>query len=51
MDGFTRYAIYFAPQPGKLADFGATWLGSDVDNTEVYALLYRVLFGRSPTAP
>ncbi|WP_306151789.1 DUF1045 domain-containing protein [Roseovarius sp. MMSF_3281] len=24
---FKRYAIYFTPAPGPLADFGATWLG------------------------
>lgn len=29
MDGFTRYAIYYAPPPGPLADFGAAWLGWD----------------------
>ena len=29
MDGFTRYALYFAPPPGPLADFGAAWLGWD----------------------
>jgi putative phosphonate metabolism protein len=27
MDGFTRYAIFYAPPPGPLADFGAAWLG------------------------
>jgi putative phosphonate metabolism protein len=26
---FTRYAIYFTPAPGPLADFGASWLGWD----------------------
>ncbi|TDL85159.1 DUF1045 domain-containing protein [Meridianimarinicoccus aquatilis] len=26
---FTRYAIYFTPAPGQLADFGAEWLGWD----------------------
>lgn len=26
---FTRYAIYFTPAPGPLADFGAAWLGWD----------------------
>ena len=25
----TRYAIYFTPPPGPLADFGASWLGWD----------------------
>lgn len=29
MDGFTRYAIYYAPPAGPLADFGAAWLGWD----------------------
>jgi len=27
--GFKRYAIYFTPAPGPLADFGAAWLGWD----------------------
>lgn len=26
---FTRYALYFTPAPGPLADFGAAWLGWD----------------------
>lgn len=26
---FARYAIYFTPEPGPLADFGAAWLGWD----------------------
>jgi putative phosphonate metabolism protein len=26
---FTRYAVYFTPPPGDLADFGAAWLGWD----------------------
>lgn len=26
---FTRYAVYFTPPPGPLADFGAAWLGWD----------------------
>lgn len=30
MTDFTRYAIYYAPPPGALADFGAAWLGWDV---------------------
>lgn len=30
MPDFTRYAIYFAPDPGPLADFGAAWLGWDM---------------------
>lgn len=29
MTGYTRYAIYYAPPPGPLADFGAAWLGWD----------------------
>ena len=31
MDGFTRYAIYFAPPPGALASLGARWLGWDAE--------------------
>lgn len=27
--GFARYAVFFTPQPGALADFGAAWLGWD----------------------
>lgn len=30
MDGYRRYAIYYLPEPGPLAAFGATWLGWDV---------------------
>ncbi|MBN2907046.1 MAG: DUF1045 domain-containing protein [Rhodobacteraceae bacterium] len=29
MEGYKRYAIYYAPDPGPLADFGAAWLGWD----------------------
>lgn len=29
MGGFRRYAIYWIPEPGPLADFGAAWLGWD----------------------
>lgn len=29
MEHFVRYAIYHAPAPGPLADFGAAWLGWD----------------------
>ncbi len=29
MDGFTRYAIYYTPPEGPLADFGMAWLGWD----------------------
>lgn len=32
MEGFKRYAIYFAPEPGPLADFGASWLGWDPES-------------------
>ncbi|MFC2968575.1 DUF1045 domain-containing protein [Acidimangrovimonas pyrenivorans] len=36
MEGFRRYAIYYAPPPGQLADFGAGWLGWDpVEGAEV----------------
>ncbi|MEO1138038.1 MAG: DUF1045 domain-containing protein [Pseudomonadota bacterium] len=27
---YNRYAVYFVPAPGPLADFGAAWLGWDV---------------------
>lgn len=30
MNGFERYALYWAPDPGPLADFAAAWLGWDV---------------------
>ena len=29
MEGYQRYAVYYAPEPGALADFGARWLGWD----------------------
>lgn len=29
MDECQRYAVYFAPEPGPLSDFGAAWLGWD----------------------
>lgn len=29
MTGYDRFAIYYAPDPGPLADFGAAWLGWD----------------------
>lgn len=29
MENYKRYAIYLAPEPGPLADFGAAWLGWD----------------------
>ncbi|MBR9765964.1 MAG: DUF1045 domain-containing protein [Rhodobacteraceae bacterium] len=36
MPDFTRYAVYYLPEPGPLASFGAAWLGWDVqDGTEV----------------
>ena len=31
MPVFARYAIYYLPEPGALADFGAAWLGWDVE--------------------
>jgi len=31
MDGYTRYAVYFAPPPGPLATLGAAWLGWDAE--------------------
>ncbi|MCF1708674.1 DUF1045 domain-containing protein [Tabrizicola sp. J26] len=35
MGGFARYAIYWAPEPGPLADWAAGWLGWDpVGGTE-----------------
>ena len=30
MTDFRRYAVYYTPPPGALADFGAGWLGWDV---------------------
>jgi len=27
---FKRYGLYFTPEPGALADFGASWLGWDI---------------------
>lgn len=36
MPDFARYAIYYLPEPGPLASFGAAWLGWDVEaGTEV----------------
>ncbi|MCT4373048.1 DUF1045 domain-containing protein, partial [Yangia mangrovi] len=29
MQDYSRFAIYYAPQPGPLADFAAAWLGWD----------------------
>lgn len=31
MNDPTRYAIYHVPEPGPLADFGASWLGRDIE--------------------
>lgn len=30
MPQFKRYAVYYAPEPGPLAEFGARWLGWDL---------------------
>lgn len=30
MTNFKRFAVYYAPEPGPLADFGAHWLGWDM---------------------
>ncbi|QPM89082.1 DUF1045 domain-containing protein [Pseudooceanicola algae] len=30
MQDFSRFAIYYLPAPGPLADFGAAWLGWDI---------------------
>ncbi len=30
MEDFRRYAVYYTPPPGALADFGAGWLGWDM---------------------
>ena len=32
MEEFERYALYYAPEPGMFADFGADWLGWDAAN-------------------
>ncbi|MEM0935420.1 MAG: DUF1045 domain-containing protein [Pseudomonadota bacterium] len=37
MDGFTRYAVYFAPS-GELAELGAAWLGWDPEAARLDAL-------------
>lgn len=34
MTNFKRFAIYYAPEPGELADFGARWLGWDLARGE-----------------
>lgn len=31
MDAYRRFALYYLPPPGPLADFGAAWLGWDVE--------------------
>ncbi|PTW50955.1 DUF1045 domain-containing protein [Rhodovulum kholense] len=31
MEGYRRYAIYFAPEEGALGDFGKAWLGWDAE--------------------
>ena len=31
MTTYSRFGIYFAPKPGPLAEFGATWLGWDLE--------------------
>ncbi|RDC71072.1 DUF1045 domain-containing protein [Rhodovulum sp. 12E13] len=31
MDGYTRFALYYAPPPGALATLGAQWLGWDAE--------------------
>ncbi|MEC3862583.1 DUF1045 domain-containing protein [Mesobacterium sp. TK19101] len=41
MSDYSRYALYFLPEPGPLADFGAKWLGWDAQAAQVckpYAL-------------
>ncbi len=30
METYVRYAVYYVPPPGPLADFGAAWLGHDI---------------------
>ncbi|WP_420569085.1 DUF1045 domain-containing protein [Thalassovita sp.] len=30
MTNYKRFAVYYAPEPGPLADFGANWLGWDM---------------------
>jgi putative phosphonate metabolism protein len=32
---FSRYAVYYTPQPGPLAAFGASWLGWDMDTGQM----------------
>lgn len=32
MTDYARFAIYYIPEPGPLADFGASWLGWDVQS-------------------
>lgn len=37
MEGFSRYAIYWTPEPGPLARFAAAWLGWDPEAAEPVA--------------
>ncbi|WP_368184282.1 DUF1045 domain-containing protein [Aestuariibius sp. HNIBRBA575] len=37
MSDFTRFALYYVPEPGALADFGASWLGWDLVKAEKVA--------------
>ena len=37
MEGYTRYALYYAPPPGPLAEFGAAWLGWDPETGQEVA--------------
>lgn len=34
MEGFSRYAIYWTPEEGPLAQFGRGWLGWDAEAAE-----------------
>lgn len=31
---YRRYGVYYAPSPGRLAEFGASWLGWDLESGE-----------------
>ncbi|MGB8814345.1 MAG: DUF1045 domain-containing protein [Paracoccaceae bacterium] len=37
MEGYQRYAIYYAPEPGVFANFCAKWLGWDAESGRVRA--------------
>jgi putative phosphonate metabolism protein len=37
MDDFARYALYWAPDPGPLADLAASWLGWDAQGGQTVA--------------